>query len=284
MKPLKKSVGKCATLLSPSWTCQGRIADSHDSFPAFTLIELLVVIAIIAVLASLLLPALARSKLKAQRIECISQMRQWSLSFLDYTELNEGRIPREGYSTDGSVQWNSWNAVANPQSKDAWYNVLPAIMEKPPASSYWPLEKRSDFYDRRSFFQCPSARIPKNTPLIALFSIAMNSELIQPTSPPDSEFHTIQFDWIESKSSTVLFLDNLLEDEKRVSQAQAWTFLGQPAAMASRFAGVRHDNGGNLAFADGSVLWMPGDKVVETVGPGAGQRNMAEHGVIWDLK
>ncbi len=62
----------------------------------FTLIELLVVVAVIAILAALLLPALARAKDQAYRIQCVSNQKQLILTWALYSTDNRDFLVLNG--------------------------------------------------------------------------------------------------------------------------------------------------------------------------------------------
>jgi prepilin-type N-terminal cleavage/methylation domain-containing protein/prepilin-type processing-associated H-X9-DG protein len=71
---------------------------------AFTLIELLVVIAIIAILAAMLLPVLAAAKRRAQRINCVSNLKQVNLAFRIWEGDNNNLYPMAVSTTAGGAK------------------------------------------------------------------------------------------------------------------------------------------------------------------------------------
>ena len=74
----------------------------------FTLIELLVVIAIIAILAAMLMPALARSKMSAQRADCTSNLRQISFGVMLYAGDNGDTLPAAPNVTFATIATNQF--------------------------------------------------------------------------------------------------------------------------------------------------------------------------------
>ena len=104
-----------------------------DSVRAFTLVEMLVVIAVIGILASLLLPALAKGKAKANRIKCVNNLRQINAAMLSFSHGYEGRLPWMLTARQGVALWQGLYGKEHTGTHHLWdvrFIFLPAPIRK----------------------------------------------------------------------------------------------------------------------------------------------------------
>jgi len=112
-----------------------KIKKNFRSVPGFTLIELLVVIAIIAILAAMLLPALAAAKRKAQKLNCLSNVKQLTTSAFMYMNDYQTAINYGGKDANGNyVTW--LDAIGQNISQVYQARLCPTASTLGPAPAY----------------------------------------------------------------------------------------------------------------------------------------------------
>ncbi len=255
----------------------------------FTLIELLVVIAIIAILASMVLPALSKAKQQANRIVCVSNLREWGLAMGMYADENRQYYPASRDSNyiaapDHNPVWNEMygDATASPPiGLSDWFNALPLYVFQVPLWEYGANSVSNNVFTySKSIYICPTAAaIPTVSPpdpnsITGIepgvgpgptFNYGMNQRinynLAPPYNVPETPFKVTQ---TLNPSAFVVFSEQRVHASETPYYGTSPTDLSSTYNWCNRFSG-RHNAGGNIAFSDDHVPYFKYSYVVALV-------------------